>query len=203
MKYTRFFAAVALSTCSLGTALAQTAPAAPASKPEAQCSAEQIEANKKLAYLFDMKKDWKDAYAAMTPGYIRHNPIAKRIGDVNGITGRDEFKLLLELKDKGMGGPPPAPPGQPPEDIYHYVMANCDHVFLLKKSYLPDPQHPGQFYEVFDFDLWRVENGKLAEHWDGARIPPNPPAVMTTPIAELMKSPPPPPPPGPPPPAKP
>jgi predicted SnoaL-like aldol condensation-catalyzing enzyme len=33
---------------------------------------------------------------------------------------------------------------------------------------------PGKFYEVFTFDTFRVRNGKLVEHWDGAVI--NPPA---------------------------
>lgn len=162
--------------------------AAAASAGLAGCSASQIEANKALAGLFDLKADPKVAYEKMDPGYIQHNPVARRIGDVNGVNGRDEFKLLLDLKDKGLGGRPPEAPGQPPEDTHHYVMANCDHVFLLKKSYLPDPQHQGQFYEVFDFDLWRVENGKLVEHWDGARIPNPPPPMMTTPAEELLKA---------------
>ena len=147
-----------------------------------------MEANKALARLFDMKGDPELAYQAMAPDYIQHNPIARRIGEANGVSGRDEFKLLLKLKELGLEGPPPAMPGQPPEDTYHYVMANCDHVFLLKKAYMPDPQHRGAFYETFSFDLWRVENGKLVEHWDGARIPPNPPKAMTMPLQQLQQA---------------
>lgn len=170
------------------TPAVEQAPAAPgAAKPATGCSAKQIEDNAALAGIFDMKRDWKEAYEKMAPGYIQHNPVALRIGEVNGAKGRDEFKLLMELKDKGLGGPPPRMPGQPAEDTHAFVMANCDHVFLLRKSWLPDPQHKGQFYEAFDFDLWRVENGKLAEHWDSARIPDPPPPIMTTPANELPK----------------
>jgi predicted SnoaL-like aldol condensation-catalyzing enzyme/ketosteroid isomerase-like protein len=162
-------------------------PAAPAMGFD--CSADRIESNKALARLFDLHGDPQQAYEQMAPDYIQHNPIARRIGEVNGVSGRDEFKLLLDLKNSGIEGPPPLLPGQPPEDPYHHVMADCDHVFLLKKVYLPDPQHPGKFYEAFNFDFWRIEDGKLAEHWDGTKIPPNLPRAMTTPYAELLKQP--------------
>lgn len=191
---TTFFAALVLAGGLMawargdGRADVKTATSPGSASTALGCSVQQIEANRALAGLFDLKGDPKVAYERMDPGYIQHNPIALRIGEVNGVTGRDEFKLLLDLKDKGLGGPPPRMPGQPPEDTHYYVMANCDHVFLLRKSYLPDPQHKGQFYEVFDFDLWRVEKGKLVEHWDGARIPDPPPPIMTTPATELSKS---------------
>ncbi|MEC3949619.1 hypothetical protein [Sphingobium sp. HWE2-09] len=178
--------AAGLLTCvgAVGIAMAQATPAAAASAQG--CSAQQIAANKALPHLFDMKNDPELAYQKMAPDYIQHNPIARRIGEVNGVHGLDEFKLLLEMKAKGAEGPPPPLPGQPAEDPYHYIMADCDHVFQLKKSYLPDPQHPGQFYEAFAFDFWRVDNGKLVEHWDGARIPPNPPKAMTVPFKDLV-----------------
>jgi hypothetical protein len=31
----------------------------------------------------------------------------------------------------------------------HFIMADCTHIFLLKKLYLPDPQNQGQFSEAF------------------------------------------------------
>jgi predicted SnoaL-like aldol condensation-catalyzing enzyme len=171
-----------------GGAVAHSTESPGATSAGPVCSAKQIEENRALAGVFDLSADPNVAYEKMASDYIQHNPIALRMGEINGVTGRDEFKLLLDLKDKGLGGPPPHLPGQPPEDTHYYVMANCDHVFLLRKSYLPDPQHRGQFYEVFDFDLWRIENGKLAEHWDGARIPDPVPPMLTTPATELLKS---------------
>jgi len=48
-------------------------------------------------------------------------------------------------------------------------------VSVIHKNYRQDPTaEAGKFYEVFTFDTFRVKNGKLVEHWDGAVInPPN------------------------------
>jgi predicted SnoaL-like aldol condensation-catalyzing enzyme len=35
---------------------------------------------------------------------------------------------------------------------------------------VPDPRDPGKTYRSYWFDMWRVEDGKLAEHWDGAPV---------------------------------
>lgn len=185
----RLCAAIALASLA-GHARAE--PAAVASSAEKMtstlnCSPARIEANRALATLFDPAADPMKAYAKMDPGYIQHNPMAKRIGEVNGLSGRDEFKLLLEMRDNGQG-PPPLLPGQTAENFNYFVMADCDHVFLLKKSYQPDPQHPGQFYEAFSFDLWRIKDGKLAEHWDDVRIPPQVPDVLKVPFKDLKKA---------------
>ena len=47
---------------------------------------------------------------------------------------------------------------------------------MIHKNYRQDPTaEAGKFYEVFTFDTFRVRNGKLVEHWDGAVInPPTP-----------------------------
>ena len=55
------------------------------------------------------------------------------------------------------------------------MTAECDVVTIVHKNYRQDPTaEPGKFYEVFAFDTFRVKDGKLVEHWDGAVI--NPPA---------------------------
>jgi len=170
--------------CVRTPALSDNSPLTP---PAARltCSPAQIEHNKQLAKLFRLDGDPDFAYQQMAPDYIQHNPVAFRMGQINGVQGRDEYKLLMEMKDKGFGGPRPLLPGQPPEETYHFVMATCDYVFLLKKSYPPDPQNSGKFYEAFDFDLWRIQDGKLAEHWDGGRIPERVPEMIQKPFKDM------------------
>ena len=45
---------------------------------------------------------------------------------------------------------------------------------IIHKNNQLDPTAEGRFYEAFTFDTFRIRNGKLVEHWDGAVI--NPPA---------------------------
>jgi predicted SnoaL-like aldol condensation-catalyzing enzyme len=33
-------------------------------------------------------------------------------------------------------------------------------------SHVPDPQAPEKKYAGTHFDMFRIENGKIAEHWD-------------------------------------
>ena len=61
-----------------------------------------------------LQGDPKVAHEYMDPARIQHNPIALRIGEEDGVNRPDEFKLLLDMKDKGLGVPPPRMHGQPP-----------------------------------------------------------------------------------------
>lgn len=156
------------------------------------CSPEQVEANRKIGMAFNSGKSFEELYALMTTDYIQHNPIMTRFGDLNGVEGRDEFKLLNEMTkhgDRGVGPPKPLP-GQPATDPLHLIIADCENVFVMRKTFVPDPQHKGEFYAAFDWDAWRIKDGKLAEHWDGVRIPEIPPEILTVPVKELLARPP-------------
>jgi predicted SnoaL-like aldol condensation-catalyzing enzyme len=116
----------------------------------------KLAANKKL--VFDM---WRtiiqgahveEAEKYFTPTYIQHNP--------NVASGRDN--LVTYMKNS-----------RPRRDIQPNItfpvisiMAEGDLVMLATVSYADDPAKPGQKYAGTHFDLFRVENGKIAEHWD-------------------------------------
>ena len=116
--------------------------------------------------------------ALADPSYKQHNPAFVKGAREAGQSDYDYFKARF-------GGPPAARQGgaapaatgpQPPQgNPTEIVMAECDLVTIIHKNYRQDPTAPaGTFYEVFTFDTFRVRNGKLVEHWDGAVI--NPPA---------------------------
>lgn len=58
-------------------------------------------------------------------------------------------------------------------------MAEGDLVMLATVSYSPDPLKPGTKYAGTHFDLFRIENGKIAEHWDS--VPKDPAALSYDP----------------------
>lgn len=116
--------------------------------------------------------------ALADPSYKQHNPAFVKGAREAGMSDYDYFKSRF-------GGPPaprqggPAPaaatPAPPQGNPLEIVMVECDIVTIIHKNYRQDPTAaPGTFYEVFTFDTFRVRNGKLIEHWDGAVI--NPPA---------------------------
>jgi hypothetical protein len=62
------------------------------------------------------------------------------------------------------------------------VVADGNMVMVLNQQYRPDPFHKGKYYQTFVFDLLRVQNGKMAEHWDDTTIPAKPPLFLTRPV---------------------
>jgi predicted SnoaL-like aldol condensation-catalyzing enzyme len=116
----------------------------------------KLAANKKL--VFDM---WRSIVQAgrtdlapqfFTPGYIQHNP--------NVASGRDN--LIAYMKSTRPVRPIAA------EITFPVValMAEGDVVTLATVSYDDDPDNPGKRYAGTHFDMFRIENGKIAEHWD-------------------------------------
>jgi predicted SnoaL-like aldol condensation-catalyzing enzyme len=148
--------------------------------PDAGCTATpaQLAANKKVAMAFFAPG--ADRVALADPSYKQHNPAFVKGGREAGVSDFEYFKSRF-------GGPPQAAPAggpgrgqaagpQPPTgNPLEIVTAECDLVTIIHKNYRQDPTaSAGTWYEVFTFDVFRVRNGKLVEHWDGAVI--NPPA---------------------------
>jgi len=129
----------------------------------------RLAANKKL--VFDMYRaiiqggHMDMAPQFFTPGYIQHNP--------NVASGRDA--LVAYMKSTR-----PVRPIEP--DITFPVvsiMAEGDLVMVATVTYAPDPMSPGKKYAGTHFDLYRLEHGKIAEHWDS--VPKSAAALHTDP----------------------
>jgi predicted SnoaL-like aldol condensation-catalyzing enzyme len=153
--------------------------------PAAGCTATpaQLEANKKVAMAFFAPS--ADRVALADPTYKQHNPAFLKGAREAGLGDYEYFKSRFGgPRQGGPGGggagrgqaPAPAAGAQPPAgNPLEIVMAECDLVTIIHRNNRQDPTAaPGTFYEVFTFDTFRVRNGKLVEHWDGAVI--NPPA---------------------------
>jgi predicted SnoaL-like aldol condensation-catalyzing enzyme len=76
---------------------------------------------------------------------------------------------------RGGGAGRGAGPQPPPNNPIYMVMAEGDLVTVVQQRNLQDPTAPpGTWYQQYWFDTFRIRDGKLYEHWDGAVI--NPPA---------------------------
>ena len=147
----------ALALASVGSAYAQVPPvAAPDQMALLKSSDPKLAANKKL--VFDM---WRSIIQAgrtdlaekfFTKDYIQHNP--------NVVTGRD---AMVEYMKKTR-------PVRPIDPTITFpvisIMAEGDLVLISTVTYEDDPDNPGKRYAGTHFDQFRIENGKIAEHWD-------------------------------------
>jgi predicted SnoaL-like aldol condensation-catalyzing enzyme len=156
-----------------GALHAQVPPtAAPDQQALLQSQDPKLAANKKL--VFDMYRviiqggHTELAPQYFTKDYIQHNP--------NVATGRD---AMVEYMKRTR----PVRPIQPMITFpVIAIMAEGDLVMVATVSYAPDPEAPGHKYTGTHFDLFRIANGKIAEHWDS--VPKDPRALHTDPNVE-------------------
>ena len=114
----------------------------------------KLAANKKLVY--DMYRVVLQGGHAdrgaefLTPGYIQHNP--------NVISGRDALaKYITQTR--------PVREIKPTLDFpLISLVAEGDMVVIALVSWQDDAE--GKRYANTHFDMFRIENGKIAEHWD-------------------------------------
>lgn len=91
----------------------------------------------------------------LTESYVQHNPNIDSGADaIIEWTKTDQAREARESMR-----PAPEPP---------VFVAEGDKVVMMLARDLPDPEDPGKTYRSYWFDMWRIEDGKLAEHWDGA-----------------------------------
>jgi predicted SnoaL-like aldol condensation-catalyzing enzyme len=100
------------------------------------------------------------ADTVMDPGYIQHNP--------NVPQGRDGFKQFMSRV-----------PGRTPREIKpewvnapSLTLVSGPYVLMMWDRQDKDPNDPSREYVWNHFDVIRVENGLIKEHWDEAVIAP-------------------------------
>jgi predicted SnoaL-like aldol condensation-catalyzing enzyme len=122
----------------------------------------KLAANKRV--VFDM---WRTVMNAghveqtdkfLTRDYIEHNVMAN--------TGRDAFKahITAQLQGKRLA--------KIPEQIQEplvTIVAEGDFVVLAFVTQYPEPDGSGNTYTSTKFELFRLENGLIAEHWDSVQ----------------------------------
>jgi predicted SnoaL-like aldol condensation-catalyzing enzyme len=143
-----------------GAAQAQVPPKPVADQKALLPSADpKLAANKKL--VFDMYRTivnaghYDQAEKFFTKEYIQHNPNVK--------SGRDE--LVEYIRKTRPVRPIPETIGFPVISI----MAEGDMVLVASVEYNEDAEKPGTKYATTHFDLYRMQNGLIAEHWDNVR----------------------------------
>ena len=152
------FLLLALLSCVLGTAaVAQVPPSAVKDQlPLLQSKDPKLAANKKL--VFDMMRTVLNAGRAgeaarfVTPSYIQHNP--------NVVSGRQGLVDYIRRTR----------PERPIPDQVSFpviaITAEGDLVTVASVSYEDDPEKPGEKFVTTHFDMFRIEKGLIAEHWD-------------------------------------
>lgn len=122
----------------------------------------QLAKNKRLVY--DMWRTLIDAHDTeaakkyIDEGYIQHNPIAD--------TGRAGVFAYFS----SMGKPLPIPDRIQRPLVA--ILAERDLVVLAFVDQQKNPNAEGKTYTTTWFDMFRVKNGLVAEHWDHGTLPP-------------------------------
>jgi predicted SnoaL-like aldol condensation-catalyzing enzyme len=116
----------------------------------------KLAANKKLVY--DMYRTivqgghYEMAEKYFTKEYIQHNP--------NVASGRDQLVAFIKQSR-------PVRPIQPTMSFpLISLLAEGDMVMVATVTSEADAEKPGEKYATTHFDLYRIENGLIAEHWD-------------------------------------
>lgn len=134
-------------------------PAPPAQQKEMLKSNDpKLAVNKKIAYDFFrivlLGRRLELAEQFMHNDYMQHNPNAE-----TGIAGFRAYFSALP------GGPQPIPDTIPGLVA---IQAEGDYVTMSFVREYDDPAEPGKKYTTTWFDMFRITDGKVAEHWDSA-----------------------------------
>jgi predicted SnoaL-like aldol condensation-catalyzing enzyme len=136
-------------------AMASALPARAADTAE-EAKNKQLVLDMWQAVIVDMSPDAVLRY--ISPDYVQHNPVI-----APGRQGLyDAVKILAENRTK---------PGAKPHTTKRLVhaFADGDLVALTWDLDVADPANPGKTYVVHAFDMFRLKNGMVVEHWDDVK----------------------------------
>jgi predicted SnoaL-like aldol condensation-catalyzing enzyme len=136
------------------------APVQPAADQQALLASAdpKLAANKKLVYDF-----WREVFEGghmeavdkyLAEGYVQHNP--------NVPTGRAGFVQVFSR----IAQPRPVQPRIAAPLVS--IVAERDMVILSFQRERPDPSDTARKYTTTWFDMFRIEDGRIVEHWDPA-----------------------------------
>ncbi|MBB5732847.1 putative SnoaL-like aldol condensation-catalyzing enzyme [Altererythrobacter atlanticus] len=108
---------------------------------------------------------WREVLAAgredgaqhfFAEGYVDHDP--------NGQSGLAALRASLARREDG-----PILPAI--DDPLVAMVAEGDLVVMITGRPHPDPRRDGKTYTTTSFEMFRIEDGRIAEHWNGAARP--------------------------------
>lgn len=159
---TRSLHLASLALMLLGGAASAQEPVLGVADPDALFTSadRHLNTNKQAAY--HIMKDlleanhWEQADRWLTAQYHQHNP--------NVASGRDGVVKFFTSITK-----PSAVPVHMKTKIVA-VVAEGEFVIVVSPRELPDPRDASVKYTTSWFDMWRFQDGKADEHWDGATL---------------------------------
>jgi predicted SnoaL-like aldol condensation-catalyzing enzyme len=98
----------------------------------------------------------------IAPDYVQHSDMFASLPGPG--SARDKLIRMFQTR-------PPMPPMGTPKTVA--VMAQGDRVMMLTSRDMPDPA-TGHAKTVYIFNMFRLKDGRLAEHWDITPMPPAP-----------------------------
>ena len=114
--------------------------------------------NKRLVYDW-LREVWEAGHLELAPKYIAEDYIQHNPKQPSGLKGYVEhFSKIRE----------PKPIEARVKVPLVSVTAERDLVTVAFAIELPEPDDPSKTYTTTWFDLYRIEDGRIAEHWDGA-----------------------------------
>ena len=91
----------------------------------------------------------------MPVDFVSYNP--------NVSAGRDAFVKALRERPSLFQNTAQQRAGTPEVEF-----AKNDYVFFMWANFVIDPMEPAKIFKYNTIDLFKIVNGKVVEHWDGA-----------------------------------